>query len=427
MACYAYKYEGIFSTIFIFGITAFVYFLAIPLELYLSGKTNVLVYNFIDLKMSGSDRISIAVLAIFSLVGFGSALFLTKFFPRLSSRETPPSKNIIDNVVSVEKIISIMMIVLCAILAVFYHDVILRCISGYVVSYTTRYNHPLFSFLIMLVAFGMSVLGVVNLKRRGVASFLKGLFLLLFVFFVGAIFRYKVLMLPSLCGLAFCFFSTKIIKRRYLVVLSLLIIPVTLFFMLSFSMLRDYIDNNDVSVSELIEKRYGLAFVNSDPAGPFVSIVHELNDDRKFEYGRSYMYMPLYVLPKIIYPNRPLNLAERFARRKIPNWKIGQGLAYSPLAEAYRNFGYFGSLIQYFLFGLFWFMTWFAVRRYFFENQNEMYTAFYRVVGFFIIIISFRIPFSCLPRVVLANILPFLLVLYLARITYIFINKHKSV
>ena len=281
----------------------------------------------------------------------------------------------------------------------------------------------------MLVAFGMSVLGVVNLKRRGVASFLKGLFLLLFVFFMGAIFRYKVLMLPSLCGLAFCFFRIKVIKQRYLIAMSLLIIPVTLFFMVSFSAYRMYIDK-DISMGEVIEKHFNFdrfSFVHSDPAGPFVSIVHELNDDRKFEYGRSYMYMPLYVLPKIIYPNRPLNLAERFARRMIPNWKIGQGLAYSPLAEAYRNFGYFGSLIQYFLFGLFWFMTWFAVRRYFFENQNEMYTAFYRVVGFFIIIISFRIPFSSLPRVVLANILPFLLVLYLARITYIFINKHKSV
>ena len=45
MACYAYKYEGVFSTIFIFGVAAFMYFLVIPLEVYFSGNDVFFVHD----------------------------------------------------------------------------------------------------------------------------------------------------------------------------------------------------------------------------------------------------------------------------------------------------------------------------------------------------------------------------------------------
>jgi hypothetical protein len=47
-------------------------------------------------------------------------------------------------------------------------------------------------------------------------------------------------------------------------------------------------------------------------------------------------------IPHALWPDRPLDLAEGFAREVIANWQVGYGLGFSPFAEAYARLGLVG-------------------------------------------------------------------------------------
>ena len=200
-------------------------------------------------------------------------------------------------------------------------------------------------------------------------------------------------------------------------------VPFLLFFLAAFSTYRANVPADKI-VKAIIWK---MSFTRSDPAGPMVSILHELNKDAPLILGNTYTNIFTIFTPKIFFPNRPLDLAEKFAKEMIVNWKPGQGLAFSPLAEAYMNFGYYGALIQYFIFGMIWSGVWGIVRRCFFKEFFESYLVFYYVVGLSTLILTFRSSFSAFPKILLMNIAPFLLVLFVAKRMKLNLCKNKKI
>jgi hypothetical protein len=93
-----------------------------------------------------------------------------------------------------------------------------------------------------------------------------------------------------------------------------------------------------------------------EPAGPFVSIVDETLDRGSSApdsaFGESIVNGLIGWVPRAVWPQRPLDVAEQFARVRIPDWKPGEGYGYSPFAEAMHQGGLAGIAAYFFLFGL---------------------------------------------------------------------------
>ena len=67
-----------------------------------------------------------------------------------------------------------------------------------------------------------------------------------------------------------------------------------------------------------------------EPAGPFLSIVDEvLNKPQSTApgstFGESILNGLIGWVPRALWPQRPLDLAEQFARLSVPDWKPGEG------------------------------------------------------------------------------------------------------
>jgi hypothetical protein len=56
-------------------------------------------------------------------------------------------------------------------------------------------------------------------------------------------------------------------------------------------------------------------------------------------------------VPRVFWPDRPLDLSEEFARQIMVGWRAGFGVAFSPLAEAYVRVGLWGTPLFMALFG----------------------------------------------------------------------------
>ena len=96
----------------------------------------------------------------------------------------------------------------------------------------------------------------------------------------------------------------------------------------------------------------------------------------------------------------------------ILRWRPGQGLGFSPLAEAYLNFGWFGPLIQYCVFGFVWGKAWRLVQRVFSTIDPAYWHAVYTVGGFYLLTLMHRGTANIL-KPTLQLILPLLILSHL--------------
>ncbi len=136
-----------------------------------------------------------------------------------------------------------------------------------------------------------------------------------------------------------------------------------------------------------------ISFTRLDPAGPMHSLASIIGDDSlQLKYGSTYINSLGVLIPKVIWPDRPLDLSEEFAKEYISDWSEGQGFGYSPLAEAYVNFSIPGALIQFFFFGLLIgsFLQFLRTRVLF--NYEFLLVPFIYIVGYYTVILSFRSP-----------------------------------
>ena len=73
-----------------------------------------------------------------------------------------------------------------------------------------------------------------------------------------------------------------------------------------------------------------------------ISLVIAIEGELPRTYGSTYLYALVASALRVIWKDRPDDLAQEFALDNIPNRQPGMGLGYSLLAEAYLNFGYVG-------------------------------------------------------------------------------------
>jgi hypothetical protein len=89
---------------------------------------------------------------------------------------------------------------------------------------------------------------------------------------------------------------------------------------------------------------------NSEFSGPYFSVVYAVDNPGALKWGKSYVDAFTFFLPRKLYPGeKPQPLAEEFAKeihnRFASAYFPVAGWGYSPVAEAYVNFSWFGVVV----------------------------------------------------------------------------------
>jgi oligosaccharide repeat unit polymerase len=94
------------------------------------------------------------------------------------------------------------------------------------------------------------------------------------------------------------------------------------------------------------------SFVNNEFVYPMQTLAYVIDDKWDLRYGYTYFILPFQVaMPRYFYPNKPNDISKEFVNETFGEGS--QGYAYTPVTEAYLNFGVFGPLFVFVLFSLF--------------------------------------------------------------------------
>ena len=84
------------------------------------------------------------------------------------------------------------------------------------------------------------------------------------------------------------------------------------------------------------------------PVQTLADIERSVPSIEPFQFGRTYLEIPAILVPKIIWPGRPQGPGIWYASRFYPRYaEAGGAYAFSPVAEAYLNFGPIGIVLSF--------------------------------------------------------------------------------
>jgi hypothetical protein len=381
VAVYFEKREASFSSLTVFGLAAFLYYISIPLELAIGGADFFALSNFV-VDVPQGLQFQIIVMGTIALVSFAFGYRLSGFRPF-----TIPVKGIAGPPETFPRHLALLVGVATTVLILFYRSE-LNQVSTYAGNYSTVYSSPLFSLLTEIVATGLVVTSATIANRAPRISIL----LLIPVVAWGIYSSDKDPMILALLGFAVRFVRPGQGLRWRPLIGSFLALVLAGPLLGLFSTFRA----EGALVADDFKIAVAVFMLNKDPAGPMVSLVETITDDKiEFQFGATYVTGLTAVVPRVIWPDRPVDLSERFIRDRMQSsWRPGMGLAYSLLAEAYLNFGWLGPVIQYGLLGLLWGLAWKRVQRRFLPLGYYYWRATYCTIGYYTLIVMHRAPTS---------------------------------
>lgn len=139
-----------------------------------------------------------------------------------------------------------------------------------------------------------------------------------------------------------------LIKRGKLLNLKLILILFLLFvFSFYITIFRDP-NTRELARSEAVE----IALQSNEFVYPMQTTYYTIQDNWNLRYGYTYAILPIEVMiPRTLYPDKPATLGTEFVIKTFgPD---GMGYAYTPVTEAYLNFGLLGPFVVFLLFSLF--------------------------------------------------------------------------
>jgi oligosaccharide repeat unit polymerase len=230
-------------------------------------------------------------------------------------------------------------IIIIVVLSTVFRDALIVSTGSYEGKISGNYSNSVFSFLlsVALTLFSLILNFIVLNVRRFVLVTTVGIGLCLVLTLLT--FSKQPLIFAALC--VFCALH-RFGRVPYPILLSGLIIGalvITVLFMPMFSLFRatgnlDYAGVNVDTISLMI----------AEASSPF-SIVHFSFSGYISPEGNALWQSFVLWLPRAIWADRPLDMAEGFAQQAIVGWQAGFGLGFSPFAEAYVRAGLYGSFV----------------------------------------------------------------------------------
>jgi oligosaccharide repeat unit polymerase len=333
-------FDHIISPVTLFGLGLFFYVVAIPMEVTLTGNQYLTLRSTIaipDDVVTGVVPQAFVALVAF-VVGYLLAVDRTPFTrPTFSRAEIMHAQRALGFCAAVAVV---------GMLALFGPELVAT--RDYTTSYTQRYESPLYAvgLAMMQVLVAMFGFSLARFGRRGFRDAIA------FAGLLGMWGLYSNQKTPIvLAGLvALGYLMSRVRKPSAIAVgVTILAMPVVLAVAaISFSTFRG-------GGGFQFAGRAGY-LTTIEPAGPFVSIVDEMqtrgSSAPESGFGESVVNGLIGWVPRAVWPERPLDVAEQFARIRIPDWQPGEGYGYSPFAEAIHQGGVGGIAAYFLLFGV---------------------------------------------------------------------------
>jgi oligosaccharide repeat unit polymerase len=153
-------------------------------------------------------------------------------------------------------------------------------------------------------------------------------------------------------------FATVFYLVKYKSKLNLKFILISLFFFFGSFWVAQVRTGEDYRNDEDLIKS---AFVANEFVFPMQTLAYTIQDDWGYRFGSTYFILPIQILiPRMLYPNKPSDLGTEFVNKTFGEGY--QGYAYTPVTEAYLNFGFIGPplvflFISIFFSALIWFFN----------------------------------------------------------------------
>jgi len=140
-----------------------------------------------------------------------------------------------------------------------------------------------------------------------------------------------------------------------------IIFSILWFLFSSIAYVRDAITNSirardpTIMISH-VKERFTWEWLNpGEFKGPYLTLTASIDRGEELKYGQTYLQAIPYLLPRSLYPGeKPLTVGHQFGKymQSLLGRKRRIGVGFSPIAEAYINFGFIGPFIVMFLFGI---------------------------------------------------------------------------
>lgn len=261
-------------------------------------------------------------------------------------------------------------------------------------------ENSVYKFYVNLGIFITSVLISIYVKSK---KYKRGIILMMILILWG---MYSSDKNPILIGaLGFLLgINNKLKHKKSFIFFVLIILLIPILSILFSSYRSGNINNVDI---------YRSMYSNSDPKGPFRSVIHAEKNLGKKEllYGESYLNSLLTWVPSKLWKNRPEDLSIKFAKENISDYHKGLGLGFSPLAEGVINFGNFGPFIHYLFTAICLILLLTFLRQFKFSKLSNY------IILFFILtylVLMHRSPFN-LPAEIIRGLLPVLLIFHFTK------------
>lgn len=396
--------EGYYGLLFFFAISAFFYVILIPWQLY--------IYD--------NDQIMLAAFSIPIGVGFFALLFFTLlqsiagFYAgyRLAggrggiafrSGAQPPPASASSPIVW--GLASVFVVSLVALLCAWH----MYDISTYTRVWEVAAEHVGFP----LAYTNMSAAGGLLIPYLYLRKGRAGKWLAALVFAVlGAMSVLCFIKLPIVTGaLAVCYLITRAHGQRWWISLpffigSLATIPL----IIVYTAIRARIGSVERFIEAVSWHLHHINLMGYEQGGPFFTLAHTLQNTDQLSYGMGYLRSLTTLVPRFIWPSRPPSVAEQFC---IDHLAPPYCFTFTPIGEAYSNFGLLGPLLHFFLFGALVVgmirILHALVRRYALDPLLGDITV--KVIGFLLMIIFFRGFFTGWLKMTLITLAPSLLMI----------------
>lgn len=304
------------------------------------------------------------------------------------------------------KILVSFILVISSSIVIFYSNELIYATSSYESKISGNYLGSGYAFLISIVITLLSLLTnyfILNGRNFQLISFIG-----LFLFINIAILTYSKgpFIYAALCGFCFLHRYGRVPTWISLVGMATAAVLALVYFVPAFAAYRAT-GEFDLLASDAVT----LNTIFSDASGPYGVINFALNGYVSMDDHPLWESFILWV-PRALWADRPLDVAEGFARQVMENWQPGYGVGFSPLAEGYARYGIWGSGLFMALMGA----TFASIQRAFaFFLPAAMRVPVMLTIGGYVSVLVLRGPFSGLITQSIQNWLPVILIGLVAR------------
>jgi len=394
--------EGYVSTIPLFTLLASIYYVAIPFELNVTGCEGYTTERGFFVEMPFDMQAIVVLMATSAVVSFSAGYKLS------GCRIQPESfifeaKNIIIDRTSFFIAINLMFFLSSVLLLLFFRDELIYSIAGYGGNVAQTYSNSTYSYIKSIFTMSTSVLIFLHLCIKKTIGI--GLALTLTLVAIGILTSDKDPILLAALPMLTWLIAKANRKKKYLILSFLVLIGGSVFALVLVPIFSLYRAGINIFSMDLVDHYY-FSFTQIDPSGPFISLADSLRDLKPLLYGKTYIDGLTILVPKIVWANRPLDLAEQFARDFLPLWEPGFGVGYSLMTEGLINFGYLGAFVHYFTIGFGWGVGWRMISLC--TASSLHMNVLYRTIGFYLLTIVHRGPLSQIVKTLILFMMPLL-------------------